>query len=119
MLLAQNIANLNLPKEESLKYLERYKHQLCQIIAELLCHVKAAREVNFVFYSKYKDKINKNTGSYLGSRFWHVNFIRNRSNRPGVFDKRAVLKNFDKFTGIHLCRSLFFDNVVGLQLATF
>ena len=30
-----------------------------------------------------------------------------RSNRPEVFCKKVVLKNFTKFTGKHLCQSLF------------
>ena len=30
--------------------------------------------------------------------------------------KKAVLKNFAKFTGKHLCRSLFFNKVAGLRL---
>ena len=117
LLQAQNIANLNLPKEEILKYLESYKHLLCQIIAELICHAKAAREVNFHFpVQSTQNKTNKNTASYLVIRFWHVNIIRNRSNCPEVFDKRTVLKNFEKFTGKHLCHSLFFDKFAGLQI---
>ena len=33
--------------------------------------------------------------------------------------KKKDLKNFAKFTGKYLCRSLFFDNVVGLNFAKF
>ena len=36
-----------------------------------------------------------------------------RSSRPGVFRKKGVLKNFTKFTGKHLCQSLFFNKVAG------
>ena len=36
-----------------------------------------------------------------------------RSSRPEVFCKKGVLKNFAKFTGKHLCQSLFFDKVAG------
>ena len=32
--------------------------------------------------------------------------------------KKAVLKNFSKFTGKNLCRSLFFNKVAGLRPAT-
>ena len=32
---------------------------------------------------------------------------------PDVFYKKAVLKNFVKFTGKHLCQSLFFNTVAG------
>ena len=31
-----------------------------------------------------------------------------RSSRPEVFCKKGVLRNFSKFTGKHLCHSLFF-----------
>ena len=33
-----------------------------------------------------------------------------------VFCKRDVLKNFTKFTGKHLCQSLFLNEVAGLRL---
>ena len=32
--------------------------------------------------------------------------------------KKGVLRNFAKFTGKHLCQSLFFNKVVGLRPAT-
>ena len=41
-----------------------------------------------------------------------------RSSRPKVFCKKGVLRNFTKFTGKHLCQSLFFNNVAGLRPAT-
>ena len=37
-----------------------------------------------------------------------------RSSRPEVFCK-GVLRNFAKFTGKHLCQSLFFNKVSGLR----
>ena len=40
----------------------------------------------------------------------------NRSSRPEVFCKKDILRNFAKFTGKHLCWSLFFDKVAGLGL---
>ena len=46
--------------------------------------------------------------------------IMNRSSRPEVFCKKAVLRNFAKFTGKqHLCHSLFFNKVAHLKAATF
>ena len=36
----------------------------------------------------------------------------------GVFCKKGVLKNFAKFTGKHLCQSLFFNKVSGLRPET-
>ena len=41
-----------------------------------------------------------------------------RSSRPEVFCKKGVLRNFAKFTGKHLCQSLFFNKVTGLRAAT-
>ena len=35
------------------------------------------------------------------------------SSRPEVFCKKGVLGNFAKFTGKHLCQSLFFNKVAG------
>ena len=32
-----------------------------------------------------------------------------------MFCKKGVLKNFTKFTGKHLCQSLFFNEVAGLR----
>ena len=40
----------------------------------------------------------------------------NSSSRQVVFCKEHVLKNFAKFTGKHLCQSLFSDKVAGLRL---
>ena len=36
-----------------------------------------------------------------------------RSSLPEVFCKKGVLRNFAKFTGKHLCQSLFFNKVAG------
>ena len=35
-----------------------------------------------------------------------------RSSRPKVFRKKGVLRNFTKFTGKHLCQSLFFNKLI-------
>ena len=35
-----------------------------------------------------------------------------------MFCKKGVLRNFAKFTGKHLCQSLFFNKVAGLRAAT-
>ena len=38
-----------------------------------------------------------------------------RSSRPNVFCKKGVFRQFAKFTGKHLCQSLFFNKVAGLR----
>ena len=42
-----------------------------------------------------------------------VGFFLFRSSRPEVFSKKGVLGHFAKFTGKHLCQSLFFNKVAG------
>ena len=44
--------------------------------------------------------------------------VNNRSSCPEVFCEKGVLTNFAKFTGKHLCQSLFFNKVAGLRRAT-
>ena len=41
-----------------------------------------------------------------------------RRSRAKVFCKKNVLRNFAKFTGKHLCQSLFFKELTGLRPAT-
>ena len=41
-----------------------------------------------------------------------------RSSCPEVFCKKGVLNNFAKFTGKHLCQSLFFNKVANLRSAS-
>ena len=40
------------------------------------------------------------------NQFWFKS-LNDRSSRPEVFCKKIVLRNFTKFTGKHLCQSLF------------
>ena len=40
------------------------------------------------------------------------------SSRPGVFCKKSVFRNFAKFTGKYLCKSLFFNKVAYFRPAT-
>ena len=41
-----------------------------------------------------------------------------QSQYEGKQSSRGVLRNFTKFTGKHLCQSLFFNKVAGLRPAT-
>ena len=41
-------------------------------------------------------------------------FLNVRSSRPEVFCNKRVLRNVTNFTGKHLCKSLFFNKVLGL-----
>ena len=50
--------------------------------------------------------------------FFFLLLWRFRSSRPEVLCKKGVLRNFTKFTGKHLCQSLFFNKVATLRPAT-
>ena len=54
----------------------------------------------------------------MNNRFSTLVFRRCRSSRREVFCKKVVLRNFAKFTGKHLCQSLFFSKFAGLSPAT-
>ena len=43
---------------------------------------------------------------------------RSRSSSPDVFCKKGVLRNIAKFTGKHLCQSLYFNKAAGLRSTT-
>ena len=45
--------------------------------------------------------------------FCGVSVRPSRSSRPDLFCEKGVLRNFAKFTGKHLCQSLFFNKVAG------
>ena len=41
-----------------------------------------------------------------------------RSSRLEVFYRKGILRNFEKFTGKHLCQSLLFNKIAGLRTVT-
>ena len=49
----------------------------------------------------------------LFSKIFLRDLVTSRCSRLEVFCRKDVLKNFAKFTGKHLCKSLFFNNVAG------
>ena len=49
----------------------------------------------------------------------HLKKNNSRSSRPEMFYKKDVLRNFTKFTGKHLCQSLFFNKVAGPRTCFF
>ena len=68
------------------------------------------------------DKVNvtKNAHFFLSRAPTHHSFTFHllllliiRSSRTEVFCKKVILRNFKKFTGKHLCQSLFFNKVAG------
>ena len=49
---------------------------------------------------------------WMGDLHKNIQLMLDRSSRAEVFCKKGVLKNIAKFTGKHLCQSLFFNKVV-------
>ena len=47
-----------------------------------------------------------------------VKRVKDRSSRLEVFCKKYILRNVTKFTGKHICQSLFFNKVAGLRPVT-
>ena len=45
--------------------------------------------------------------------FYYSSLMNLRSSRQEVFCEKAVFRNFTKFTGKHMCQSLYFDKVAG------
>ena len=68
---------------------------------------------------KQKFLNNQETYYCLPAQYKPPNYIHfTRSNYAKVFSEKGVLKNFAKFTGKHLCWSLFFNKVPSLRSAT-
>ena len=52
------------------------------------------------------------------SSLYIFSIIKNRSSRAEVLCEKGVLRNFAKFTGKHLCHSIFLNKVAGLRPTT-
>ena len=55
--------------------------------------------------------------SLLCQELLHVISAPDRSNHSELLCLKGIPKNFAKFTGKHLCQSLFFNKVAGLRTA--
>ena len=84
-----------------------------------LMSIRKLSEIGVVICSKNTKKGEKR-GRESGSKEEDTELDNFRSSRPEVFCKKAVLRNFAKFTGKYLCRSLFFNKIADwdLQLYT-
>ena len=47
-----------------------------------------------------------------------ISDIQQQKQPPEVFCKKGILRNFAKFTGNHLCQSLYFNKIADLRPAT-
>ena len=59
----------------------------------------------------WKPALSINCATILESLNNYFRLKKRRSSRPEVFCKKVVLRNFRKFTGKHLCQSLFLNKV--------
>ena len=77
-------------------------------------------------YESKRNFLNMRTTkkSSTEDKTWNFHFARNyskclyRSSHQSGSVRKGVLRNFRKFTGKHLCQSLFFNNVAGMRPAT-
>ena len=77
------------------------------------CHVKLVQEScckDLKFLRKYPWNYSLSIAIKVSTKGC-ISYCR--SSGPEVFCKKGVLRNFTKFTGKHLCQSLFFNKVVG------
>ena len=80
-------------------------------------HFKSVQtQVNSLKSSSSRQVVRQLVRSVSGDNL--LFFVSTRSSRPEVFCKKGALSNFAKFTGKHLCQSLFFNKVAGLRPAT-
>ena len=98
----------------------------CKIITEFQCELNffqenSAKNSEFNFTHSFIDK-NAQMQNYLKNgntcmiNIWiipDINMPKHRSSRLEVFRRKDVFRNFSKFTGKHLCQSLFFNKVAG------
>ena len=89
---------------------------LCTCIYFMCCNQKNVK-IKYINTNLFKDL----SGNTLA---WNMSLIlipynsHKGSSRPEVFCKEGVLRNFAKFTGKHLRKSLFFNEIAGLRPAT-
>ena len=62
--------------------------------------------------------LNRENKQLLRTSFDKENFTNHRSSRRRCSARKDVLRNFAKFTGKHLCQSLFFNKVWDLRPTT-
>ena len=72
----------------------------------------------FLCFQFERAKISKKTHKILSCPLRSIYMLlltKIRSSLPEVFYKNGVLRNFAKFTGKHLCQSIFLNKVAGLR----
>ena len=97
----------------------------CAIYA-ILYHVsimKSKKQLSQIFYqNSYRNFLSKER-SLFGKLWFSAFFLHNcicnpklfRISRPEVLYKKGILEDFAKFTGKHLCQSLFFNKFASLR----
>ena len=66
-----------------------------------------------IIQNSFPENFTQNFRTLPNAYFWY--FSWERSSRLEVFCRKGILRNFSKFTGKHLCQSLFFNKVAGLS----
>ena len=83
-------------------------HRIHLLLFKILFCIRLKKTSHFFIHCSSKSSIlSWSIFEYL------VSFLIDRSSQQGCSVKKGVLKNFAKFTGKHLCQSLFLNKVVG------
>ena len=121
-----NLGDLNIRTQAVVKYMDRFymriaysTHAQCwKILLVLNNHLHAilvslvSCEKKWVIFSNISSRVWKSMKIRFHGHNYELNTVVNfRSSHPEVFRKKGVHINFTKFTGKHLCLSLFFNKV--------
>ena len=94
------------------------KKPLCLSLFLIALQVEiSSKTASICFTSKYYNKQQWRVWTRLDlERVQSKYFFKTyRSSHPKVFCKKGVVRNFTKFTGKHLCQSLYFKKVAGFR----
>ena len=93
------------------------QNQISSILEWQLFSTDAILRTCDILSKKATSSLQMFSNKYLThSRAWPSTTFK--SSHPELFCKKGVFKNFTKFTGKHLCQSLFLNKVAGLRPAT-
>ena len=78
------------------------------------CYILKEIQYNKRWRLELSQPANLNLNTAFKTQLIHFIWLKKQS--PEVFCKKSVLRNFTKFTGKHLCQSLFFTTLLKKRL---
>ena len=112
------------------KYFEQTKETKRYWARRPLLFLEGRLDTALYYCTNNKETLNgkHHLFAVISTQFWHFPVLsnilrylfcisRSRSSCPELSCKKGVPKDFEKFTGKHLCQSLFFNKIAGLRPA--